>query len=40
MNLIETYDTPGVHCADLSNIVFINSMIQNGIKVIKEFIIN
>lgn len=40
MNLIETYDAPGVHCADLSNIVFINSMIQNGIKVIKEFIIN
>ena len=25
MNLIETYDAPGVHCADLSNIVFINS---------------
>ena len=39
-NLVETYDIPGVHSGDLCNIVFLNSMIQNGIKVIKEFVLN
>ena len=40
MNLVDTYDIPNVHCADLSNIVFLNSMIQNGINVIKSFSID
>lgn len=37
MSLVDTYDIPGVHPAELLNIVFFNSMLQNGIKVIKEF---
>lgn len=36
MNLVDTYDIPGVHSAELLNIVFFNSMLQNGINVIKE----
>ena len=40
MNLVDTYDIPNIHCADLSNIVFLNSMIQNGINVIKSFSID
>ncbi len=37
MNLVDTYDIANVHPADLMNVVFLNSMIQNGIKVIKKF---
>ncbi|KPI51762.1 cysteine hydrolase [Clostridioides difficile] len=36
MNLVDTYDIPNVHSAELLNLVFFNSMIQNGIKVLKE----
>ncbi|MGL5312700.1 MAG: isochorismatase family cysteine hydrolase [Peptostreptococcaceae bacterium] len=36
MNLVDTYDIPGVHPAELLNIVFLNSMLQNGINVVKE----
>ena len=39
MNLVETYDIDKVHCGDMSNTVFLNSMIQNGINVVKEIII-
>lgn len=39
INLVDTYDIPGVHPADLLNIVFFNSMIQNGINVVKELVI-
>lgn len=38
MNLVDTYDIPGAHSAELLNIVFFNSMLQNGIKVVKEII--
>lgn len=38
-NLVDTYDIPGVHPAELLNIVFFNSMIQNGINVVKEILI-
>ncbi|MEG2789426.1 MAG: isochorismatase family protein [Romboutsia sp.] len=36
INLVDTYDIPRLHCAKLLNIVFLNSMIQNGINVVKE----
>lgn len=36
MNLVDTYDIPNIHSAELLNLVFFNSMIQNGIKVLKE----
>lgn len=36
INLVDTYDIPNVHPAELLNIVFFNSMIQNGINVVKE----
>ncbi|WP_296644840.1 isochorismatase family cysteine hydrolase [Romboutsia sp. 13368] len=35
INLVDTYHTDNVHPADLLNIVFFNSMIQNGIEVVK-----
>lgn len=38
MNLVDTYHIDNVHPAELLNIVFFNSMIQNGIKVVKEII--
>ena len=38
INLVDTYDIENVHPAELLNIVFFNSMIQNGIKVVKEII--
>ncbi len=38
MNLVDTYDIPHVHSAELLNIVFLNSMIQNGINVVKEIL--
>lgn len=38
MNLVDTYHVDNVHPAELLNIVFFNSMIQNGIKVVKEII--
>lgn len=37
MNLVDTYDIPFVHPGDLLNIVFLNSMLQNGVKLIKKF---
>lgn len=37
LNLIDTYDSPS-HNADLMNIVFLNHMLDNGIKVVKEII--
>ena len=37
MNLVDTYDIPFVHPGDLLNVVFLNSMVQNGIKLIKKF---
>lgn len=36
MDLVDTYDIPNVHPAELLNIVFLNSLIQNGIKVLKS----
>ena len=39
MNLVETYDINGLHPADLLNTIFLNSMIQNGVKVVKEIVI-
>ncbi|MEF9992237.1 MAG: isochorismatase family protein [Romboutsia sp.] len=39
INLIDTYDISGVHPANLLNIVFLNSMIQNGVNVVKEIIL-
>ena len=36
INLVDTYNIDNVHPAELLNIVFLNSMIQNGIKVVKE----
>ncbi|WP_263349314.1 hypothetical protein [Paraclostridium sp. AKS81] len=38
MDLVDTYDIPKVHNAEIMNIVFFNSMIQNGIKVVKNII--
>lgn len=38
INLVDTYDIPNVHSAELLNIVFLNSMIQNGINVVKEIL--
>lgn len=38
INLVDTYHVDNVHPAELLNIVFFNSMIQNGIKVVKEII--
>ena len=35
MNLVDTYHIDNIHPADLLNIVFFNSMIQNGIEVVK-----
>ena len=37
MDLVDTYDTPFVHPGNLLNIVFFNSMLQNGVKLIKKF---
>ena len=36
INLVDTYNIDNVHPAELLNIVFLKSMIQNGIKVVKE----
>lgn len=36
VNFVDTYDIPNVHSADLLNIVFFNSLMQNGIKVVKN----
>ena len=38
INLVDTYDIKNVHPAKLLNIVFFNSMMQNGIKVVKKII--
>ncbi|WP_304969857.1 isochorismatase family protein, partial [Romboutsia ilealis] len=36
VNLVDTYNIDNVHPAELLNIVFLNSMIQNGIEVVKK----
>lgn len=36
MDLVDTYHIDKIHDANLLNIVFLNSMIQNGIKVVKS----
>ena len=36
MNLVDTYHIDNIHNAYIMNIVFLNSMIQNGVEVIKE----
>ena len=36
MNLVETYDIDMVHSGDFLNTIFLNSMMQNGINVVKE----
>lgn len=38
INLVDTYDKPNTHPAELLNIVFFNSMLQNGINVVKELV--
>ena len=35
VDLVDTYDIPNIHNANLMNLVFLNSMIQNGINVVK-----
>ena len=39
MNLVETYDIDMLHSGDFLNTVFLNSMIQNGIKVVKKILV-
>ncbi len=36
MDLVDTYHIPNIHHAELLNTVFLNSMIQNGINVVRE----
>ena len=36
INLVDTYHIPNLHNAQIMNIVFLNSMIQNGIEVVKN----
>lgn len=36
MNLVDTYNIDNIHPAELLNTVFFNSMIQNGIEVVKK----
>ena len=36
MNLVETYDIDMVHSGDFLNTIFLNSMMQNGINVVKD----
>ncbi|CEN26984.1 isochorismatase family cysteine hydrolase [Paraclostridium sordellii] len=36
MNLVDTYHIDNIHNSEIMNIVFLNSMIQNGVEVIKE----
>ena len=39
ISLVETYDIYEVHSGDMLNTIFLNSMIQNGINVVKEIIL-
>ncbi|WP_270507382.1 isochorismatase family cysteine hydrolase [Paraclostridium sordellii] len=39
MNLVDTYHIDNIHNAEIMNIVFLNSMIQNGVEVIKEIVL-
>ena len=39
ISLVETYDIDEVHSGDMLNTIFLNSMIQNGINVVKEIIL-
>lgn len=36
IDLVDTYNIDGIHCADLLNIVFLNSLVQNGVNVVKS----
>lgn len=36
INLVDTFDIPNIHSAKLLNIIFLNSMISNGINVVKS----
>ncbi|CEP82942.1 isochorismatase family cysteine hydrolase [Paraclostridium sordellii] len=36
MNLVDTYHIDNIHNSEIMNVVFLNSMIQNGVEVIKE----
>lgn len=36
MDCVETFDVPDVHDAELMNVIFLNSMLDNGIEVIKS----
>ncbi|MEG2984725.1 MAG: isochorismatase family cysteine hydrolase [Paraclostridium sp.] len=36
IELVDTYHIPKIHNSDIMNIVFLNSMIQNGIEVVKN----
>ena len=39
ISLVETYDIDEIHSGDMLNTIFLNSMIQNGINVVKEIIL-
>ena len=39
MDLVETYDIDMIHSGDFLNTIFLNSMIQNGINVVKKILI-
>ncbi|MEW9077734.1 isochorismatase family cysteine hydrolase [Terrisporobacter glycolicus] len=39
VNLVETYDIDMIHSGDFFNTVFLNSMMQNGINVVKSILI-
>ncbi len=39
VNLVETYDIDVIHSGDFFNTVFLNSMMQNGINVVKSILI-
>lgn len=39
INLVETYDIDMIHSGDFLNTVFLNSMMQNGINVVKSILI-
>lgn len=40
IDLVDTYNIPKIHNAEIMNIVFLNSLIQNGIEVVKTLNIN
>lgn len=38
MDLVDTYNIPKIHNAEIMNIVFLNSLIQNGIEVVEAIV--